>query len=90
MNFTQKVLLSSRIMKINYQSTELFTKTQELFRVWDAKYTNRNQTNEVFTGNVEGYEFKRMHNSEYMILNNPSRITKKVNKLGNSTQPASN
>ena len=58
--------------------------------MWDAKYANRNETNEVFTGNVEGYEYKRIGHSEYITLNNPSRITKKVNKISYQTLPNNN
>ncbi len=32
-------------------------------------------------GNIEGYEYKKIWNSEYIILKNPSRITNKVNQI---------
>ena len=60
--------------------------TQYLYELWDEKYSNRGDNEQVFSGNVDEYEFKYIEQSQYIIVKNPSRTQKKVDHIKNSEQ----
>ncbi len=65
--------------RLNPQENKL-----HLFKLWDKKYNNsQGNGTELFSGRIQGYEYKRIEDSEFVILRNKERMEKKVNHIEN-------